>query len=228
MIFVFVVLAGNLYAQQIKVTRDFGIWIGAEYEKKIFKNYDLSLEQQIRTYKNSSVLDDYLFDVGLKCPINKKFNLGANVRYTYNNKRVKETENNFRYNLDIGYKKKLNQKIRFHYRLRYQKEYINHYRNIYYRIKGLASQNIYSFGIRNKVKIMFNQSKKSKFYTSAELFRLIENFREPYFNKICFNIGKETKLKIGNLDYSIGFEQELYSDFPYSFFYFKTIYSFKR
>ena len=75
---------------------------------------------------------------------------------------------------------------------------------------------------------MFNQSKKSKFYTSAELFRLIENFREPYFNKICFNIGKETKLKIGNLDYSIGFEQELYSDFPYSFFYFKTIYSFKR
>ena len=228
LILFFVILTSNLYAQQIKVTSDFGVWIGVEYEKKIFKSFDLSLAQQIRTFKNSSVLDDYLCDIGLKYPINNKFNLGTNIRYTHNNKRVKEKENNFRYNLDIGYKKELTRKIKIHYRLRYQKEYINHYRNVYYRLTGISNQKMYSSGIRNKLKITFKQNKKNKFYTAAELFRLIENFREPYFNKIRFNIGEEIKSKIGRFDFSIGFEKELHSDFPYSFLFFKMIYSIKR
>jgi len=228
LILVFIVLTSNLYAQQIKVTRDFGVWIGVEYEKNIFKSCDLSLEQQIRTFKNSTVLDDYLCDIGLKYLINKKFNLGTNIRYTHNNKRVKEKENNFRYNLDIGYKKELTKKIKIHYQLRYQKEYINHYRNVYYRLTGLSSQYKYSSVVRNKLKITFKQNKKNKYYAGAELFRLIENFREPYFNKIRFNLGEEIKSKIGEFDFSIGFEKELYSDFPYSFLFFKTIYSIKR
>ena len=227
LIFFFVILTNNLYAQQIKVTSDFGVWIGIKYEKKIFKSFDLSLAQQIRAFKNSSVLDDYLFDIGLKYPINKEFNLGANIRYIYNNKRVKEKENNFRYNLDITYKKKLTQKIKIYYRLRYQKEYINHYRNIYYRLTGISNQKIYSSVVRNKLKIKFKLTKKNTFYTSAELFRLIENFRDPYFNKIRFNIGEETKSKIGKFDFSLGFEKELHSDFPYSFLFFKMIYSIK-
>jgi len=228
LIFFFAILTSHLYAQQIKVTTDFGFWIGVKYEKKIFKSFDLDLEQQIRTFKNSSVLDDYLFDIGLKYPINKEFNLATNIRYTYNNKRVQENENNFRYNLDFGYKKELTQKSKIYYRLRYQKEYINHYRNIYYRLTGISSQNIYSSGVRNKLKITFKQNKKNKFYTSAELFRLIENFREPYFNKIRFNIGDEIKSKIGKFDFLLGFEKELHSDFPYSFLFFKMIYSIKR
>ena len=228
LILFFVIFTSNLYAQQIKVTRDFGVWIGVKYEKKIFKSFDLDLEQQIRTFKNSSMLDDYLFDIGIKYPINKEFNLGANIRYTYNNKRVKVNENNFRYNLDIGYKKELTQKIKIYYRLRYQKEYINHFRNIYYRSAGISSQKIYSSCVRNKLKITFKQNKKNKFYTSVELFRLIENFREPYFNKIRFNIGEETKSKIGKFDFSLGFEKELHSDFPYSFLFLKMIYSIKR
>jgi hypothetical protein len=228
LIFFFAILTSHLYAQQIKVTTDFGFWIGVKYEKKIFKSFDLDLEQQIRTFKNSSVLDDYLFDIGLKYPINKEFNLATNIRYTYNNKRVQENENNFRYNLDFGYKKELTQKSKIYYRLRYQKEYINHYRNIYYRLTGISSQNIYSSGVRNKLKIKFKLSKKIKFYTSAELFRLIENFREPYFNKIRFNIGDEIKSKIGKFDFLLGFEKELHSDFPYSFLFFKMIYSIKR
>jgi len=228
LILIFVILTSNLYAQQIKVTKDFGVWIGVKYEKKIFKSFDLYLGQQIRTFKNSSELDDYLFDIGIKYPINKEFNLGTNIRYTYNNKRVKENENNFRYNLDIGYKNEFTQKIKIYYRLRYQKEYINHFRNIYYRLAGISSQKIYSSGVRNKLKITFKHNKKNKFYTSAELFRLIENFREPYFNKIRFNIGEEIKSKVGKFDFSLGLEKELHSDFPYSFLFFKMIYSIKR
>ena len=51
-----------LFSQQIKVTRDFGVWLGVDFKKEITSRFDLSLMQQIRTFKNAAELDDYVFD----------------------------------------------------------------------------------------------------------------------------------------------------------------------
>ena len=89
----------TIFSQQIKVTRDFGMWGGVNIKKKLSKTLDLNLEQQLRFHTNSSKLDDYIIDFGSKYRMNKNFRLGANFRYTYNVKRYKATENNYRYNL---------------------------------------------------------------------------------------------------------------------------------
>ena len=42
-------------------------------KKNVLSDFNLTLEHQIRTFNNSSKLDDYLFDARLKYDINKKF-----------------------------------------------------------------------------------------------------------------------------------------------------------
>ena len=42
-----------IFPQEVKVTSDFGVWLGFDVEKKIFNGFDLNLEQQIRTFKNT-------------------------------------------------------------------------------------------------------------------------------------------------------------------------------
>ena len=217
-----------IFPQEVKVTSDFGVWLGFDVEKKIFNGFDLNLEQQIRTFKNTSEIDDYLLDINLKYPINQEFSLGTSGGYIYNKKKVKERENNFRYSIEIAYKKKILQKIKVQYRLMYQKEYVNFYTNLYYKLDGMPYQNIYFSEVRNKMKISFKKNANNELYISSEIFRLSEIFREPHFNKVRFYLGDEIKTKIGEFDCSIGLEKELNSNNSYSFVFFKTIYVIKR
>lgn len=216
------------YSQQIKVVRDFGFWAGCSFEKNLSDDLCFKLEQQIRTFHNASKLDSYLLDARVFHPINKHFVLGGNLRYIYNVKGdayvQDETEHNIRYNLDLKYKRKPNQIIKFHYRLRYQHELVNFYKSFF----NHRQQTVRTSAIRNKIKLFYKYSDKHHLHTSAELFRLIVVFREPYFNKFRLCIGDELNSEIGVFDYSIGFEREIGSINPYSFFYFKTIYKFKK
>ena len=213
-----------LFSQQIKVTRDFGVWLGVDFKKELSRSFDLSLMQQIRTFKDATELDDYLFDLGLKHSINKEFEIGGNLRYTYNQKRVSYRENNFRYNLDISFKKKVVPRLSLRYRLCYQKEYVNLLSEFY----NPAPQDIYSIHIRNKAKLTLRVNKKNRLFFSSEIFRLTQKYRASYFNKIRLYLGNEMKTRIGIFNYSIGFEKELNSSFPYSFILFKTIYVIKK
>jgi len=222
------------YSQQIKVVRDFGFWAGCSFENKLSDDLLFKLEQQVRTFHNASKLDAYLLDARLFHPINKHFVLGGNLRYIYNVKGKgdayvqDETEHNIRYNLDLKYKRKPNQIIKIHYRLRYQHELVNFYKSFYNLLTYSHKQTVRTSAIRNKIKLFYKYSDKHHLHTSAELFRLIVVFREPYFNKFRLSIGDEFNSKIGVLDYSIGFEREIGNINPYSFFYFKTIYKFKK
>ena len=60
-----------ILAQDIKVTQDFGFWLGIDVKKDLSNGFDLSLMQQVRTFKNTSEMDDYLLDLGLRYSINK-------------------------------------------------------------------------------------------------------------------------------------------------------------
>jgi hypothetical protein len=219
-----ITLTSPLFSQQIKVTRDFGVWLGVDFKKEISSRFDLSLMQQIRTFKNAAELDDYVFDLGLRYSINKEFDIGGDLRYTYNKKRVSYRENNFRYNLDISLKKKIIPKLDLRYRLRYQKEYVD---LLSYLWDPIASD-IYSIQIRNKAKLTLRVNKKNRLFFSSEIFRLTQKHRAPFFNKIRLYLGNEMKTSIGVFNYSVGFEEELGSSCPYSFILLKTVYVIRR
>ena len=219
-IILYLLLSSSLFSQQIKVMRDFGVWGGINIEKKLCTNFEINLEQQLRYYSNATKFDDYIIDFGSKYRMNENFKLGANFRYTYNARRWKETENNYRYNFDLHYKGNISKKIKLYYRLRYQQEFVNLF-------SEYQSTNIHYSAIRNKIKVQYSVSKMNKLYISGELYRLIETFKEPYFNIIRFHLGDNIKTKIGSFNCSFGYAQEINTNAPLSFFFLKTIYTLK-
>jgi hypothetical protein len=220
LIIIFYLLIPNfIFSQQIKVTRDFGSWAVVNIQKKLSKDFEINLEQQLRFYTNSTKIDDYIIDFGSKYKINKNFKLGANFRYTYNKKRWKETENNYRYNLDLHYKGKVSTKLKLYHRLRYQKNITD--------VFSVTQTNVNLSKIRNKLKIGYKINKNNMLYFSGEIFKSIEIFKTPYFNKTRFYLGDVIKTKIGDFNCSFGYEQEVNTDYPLNFLFLKIVYTLK-
>ena len=124
-ILIYLLVSNTLFSQQVKYTRDFGFWGGINVKKKLSKDFEINLEQQLRFYSDAKKFDDYLIDICGKYKMNKNFKLGSNFRYTYNAKRWKEPENNYRYNFALFYRGDIYSRLTFHYRLSYQHEYEN-------------------------------------------------------------------------------------------------------
>jgi hypothetical protein len=220
-VILFLIFSNALYSQEIKVVQDFGVWTAIDIEKKFGENVRINLEQQLKLHTNATKLDDYIIDAGLRYKLNKNFSLGANLRYTYDQKRWRSPENNYRYNLDFIYSGKLTDKLTIGYRLRHQHEYIDLFRE-----NSQHKRNCY--GIRNKVQMKYKLNKKNEMFFAFELFRLIETYREPYFNKFRIYFGDEYKTKkFGKIALSFGYEQELNDTYPLSFYFVKTNYTFR-
>jgi len=206
--------------QEVQVIRDCGLWGGITVEKKISKNFELNLEQQLRSYNNSTQLDDYILDLGGKYKLNKTIRLGLNLRYTYDASRWDEADNEFRYNLDFLVKYNITDFLQFNYRLRYQQCFTELF----------ASEGLYEnqfSAVRNRVKLDFELSRIQTFYGSAELFRMMEPFHTPCFNKLRFFLGDEIDLKKNSLDIALGMEKDLQSTYQYTFFFISTFYKFR-
>ena len=209
-----------LHAQEIRVVQDLGLWSGLNVKSKITDNLTINLEQQVRFYTNISEFDDYLAEIGAKYKISKQFKLGGQFRYTYNARRWKDTEHNGRYSLQIEYGTRLSDHLKLSYRLRYQQEFIN-------LLSHYDPSNIRFSELRNKVKVRYDLNEKNRLHGSVELFRLMELYTKPYFSKIRFYLGNTFKTKLGPLDMSLGYEQDINSNYPLSFFFLKSIYTFE-
>ncbi len=212
-----IMLMWRVSAQDIAVVRDFGAWLGVEVEKEISDDFKLECVQQLRMYKNAGSFDDYVFDVGGKYRMNRNFRLGASIRYTYNARRVKKATNDYRYCLDLLYKGNLTSRLRLDYRLRYQHEYVNLF-------SAHQPANINNSAFRNRIKIRYKAGKKHHLYLSGELWRRQETFSSPRFNRLRFYAGDQLAIAVGELDCSLGYEQDLNTEYPLSFFYLKAIY----
>ncbi|MGK0280447.1 MAG: hypothetical protein ACI9RU_003230 [Litorivivens sp.] len=218
LLIIFFIVSNTMISQQLKVTRDIGAWAGVSVEKKLFKDFEIRLDQQLRLYTNATELDDYFIDLGGKYKINKNFKLGANFRFTYDQKRRKASERNYRYNFDINYRIAVVKKLAVSYRLRYQREYVN-------LLSEDQSTSGYSAAIRNRLKLKYELNKNHRIYVSGELFRRFESFRDPYFNKMRLFLGDEIRTEIGEFDVSLGYELETNATYPLSFFFVRVIYS---
>jgi hypothetical protein len=218
-VIIFVLFGFVVQSQEIIVTRDFGVWIGQSFEKKVNK-FEWNLGQQLRTFKNATSIDDYLVDLGLKYTINGNFKIATNIRYIYDKKYFKKTEQNYRYNLDFLYRTDFANRWVFTYRLRYQKEYVNLFGNY-------SVRHIHFSDFRNKAELNYDWNKPHKMYFSAEIFRRIEQYREPYFSKLRFYFGDKISTTIGEIDCSLGFDREILRDNPYSFLFIMLMYKIK-
>lgn len=203
-------------SQPIQTKQDFGIWIGFRLEKDLPKKFDISLEQQVRTWRNTTRIDQYLVDLGLKYKINKNFTLSGNARYIHDTNKFKNPENNFRYNLGIQFKLKIIKKLNFYLKSQYQQKFI-------YSVRSLSAERVST--LRHKIKLQLKYKKKHKFYFSTELFirsSLVEN---PHFHKQRFNLGDKIKTKVGEFNAGIGYEFNVISSGFSSLFFLKLIYT---
>lgn len=205
----------NIYSQEIKKTQDIGLWTGASLEYEFSKDYVLKFSQELRLFEDISEVEEYITDLGLEYKINKNFKLGVNLRYYLNKKKDKTISQDWRYNFDLKFKKKIIHGLKFKYRLRYQTAYKN--------LFAVVSEGMES-NFRNQISFNYKLNKKNDIYLGTELFRKIIDYRKPYFNKIRFLIGDEMETKVGGFDFSIGYERELNSNYPLNYFFGRIYY----
>lgn len=201
-------------AQNIQIQEDFGIWIGFDLKIDLPKKFELSIEQQLRTWKNTARIDKYFVNLGADYKINKNFTLNGDLRYIYDTNKFLRPRNSLRYNIGIQLKLKFSKPLHFFYRVQYQQRFDLTYE----KRKG---------AVRHKAKLQFKYKKKHKFYSSTELFVESDIATRPSFSKLRFNLGDKIKLKTGTFDAGIGYQFSLDPNEPFSLFFLKFIYTIK-
>jgi hypothetical protein len=160
-----------LPAQDTKVVRDLQLWTGAAIEKT-WKDWSLTLNEEIRFKQNISEINNYFTEAGLRYRINKNFSLEGGYRFIRDRNSDGSYDNLTRYNLDLRFRARLDQ-ISIHYRLRYQKE-----------VEGfnLIDPTVdYEKYVRNRIRLRYNKFMRIKPYVSAELF---QQFRPDTYSKL--------------------------------------------
>ena len=210
----------NTSGQENKVVSDLGLWTEIKLEKKFLGDFRFNVSQHLRLNNNITDFDNYISEIGLIYNINKNCAIGVNGRYTRNKKYSGLVENNYRYDLDFRYERKLSERLKLFYRLRYQKEFYGS--GVFY-----EEVNYYESEVRNRVKLRWKLNEIHRFYGSGEIFRLTKKSREPYFNQYRLWFGDDIISTVGGIDLAFGLEHQLNNSNPYTFYIFKIKYEFE-
>jgi len=206
-----------LSAQETKVVRDLQLWTGAAIEKS-WKDWSLTINEEIRFKQNISEINNYLTEAGLRYRINKNFALEGGYRFTRDKNSDGSYDNLTRYNLDLRFRGRLDFLI-IDYRLRYQKE-VEGFNLLYQKAD-------YEKYVRNRIRIRYNNFIRIKPYVSAELFQL---FRPEYYGvleyiRVLAGIRYEPG-KVGRLNIAFGFNREFTDMEPAMIYQFKVNYTY--
>ena len=217
-VFFLLLLPFNQFAQQIKPIQDFGVWTSLQLTKQWTDNLSFNSSTNFRLFNNASKLDKIIVELGGGYKLNKQFKLGVNMRNSYNKSRSGKIRNNNRFDLSLRYKKKLSKSFKLYYQLKFQQNFID-------LLNSYTSQGYYTTTFRNKLLLKFKMSEKNKTYFSSELFRLSVPAKPAYFSNIRFLLGNKKRFKKTTFDLSFGYERELNSEAPLSFFFTRLIFS---
>ncbi|MGB1248243.1 MAG: DUF2490 domain-containing protein [Chitinophagales bacterium] len=207
-------------AQQLTKTRDIGLWSGVGIEYEFRKNCEFSFAQDIRLFESFTKIDKANTEMGFSYTINKNFKLGTNARYSYNLKKEDYYSHDFRMNYDLQFKVKMAKNLKLRYRLRFQQVYENLFTIKRYKVGGREDN------LRNRIQIDY-EIENHQIYFNTELFRAIEKYRSPYFNKLRFTVGSKWENKLGKLNYAIAYERDLGEDHPLHYVFAKVYYTFE-
>ena len=207
-----------LPAQETKVVRDLHLWTGAALEKS-WKDWSLTINEEIRFKRNISEINNYLSEAGLRYRINKNFALEGGYRFTRDKNADGSYDNLTRYNLDLRFRGQL-EFLTFDYRLRYQKEVEG--------FKLLDQKADYEKYVRNRIRFRYNRFFRIKPYVSAELFQLFRpgSYPELEYIRVLAGIRYEPG-KAGRFNIAFGFNRELRDADPAMIYQFKVNYTYR-
>lgn len=197
------------FGQEIVKTQDLGGWFKLELEKELKKDYTLSFSQEFRLHESFTEMDKYISEVGLSYKINRNFKLQGNVRYALNQTKNKNIAQDFRYNIDLRYKWKINEVLNFKYRLSFQTRYRNLFTHNY---KGTKSD------FRHKIYLEYKVNKTHELSLSGELWREFELYEIPHFGQLRIVLSDEISTKIGKLRVFAGVDQDIDSSTPLTYY----------
>ena len=200
------------WSQKVVVTRDAGLWLGAKVEKRVAPGWKINLEHQLRLYENGMRLDDALLNVGADYKIDKHFKVAADIRYTYNARRTRDAENEYRYNVDFHWRTNLGEHGSIRYRLRHQVEQAN-------AIEEWGQTNDREIKYRHRVKLICQAMEDRRPYASIEIHRVSRSFREPHFDRLRMHVGHVWLAENHKWDLSLGYTRELHATYPLSFIF---------
>ncbi len=208
-------------AQQVS---DFETWGSIGVQKKIFnKSLTLSASQEFRFEDNSSKMDQFFTEFGMKYKFLDHWTLGIGHRVIRENEGEDPNSKQNRWNTDIGFKHEI-ERFSIGYRLRYQSK---SYSGV---SKDEGDIPVQKF--RTRIKVNYNiKNWKWDPYMATELFWAKETIAVNNFvasideedikisglQKIRLTIGTSKKIKkIGKLNIFYRFEHE-FNKYPYSY-----------
>jgi len=162
---------------------DFGIWAGVTIRHKFSQRFSASLEEQVRTYQNSTAIAQYFTEAGLEYSLSKKFKVAAGYRFINNNQLTYYSKRH-RVFADLSYKTKFsNFQIIFRTRLQEQQK----------DIRSSEMGYIPEWYNRNKLTLKLDLTKRYMPYASAEMMYLIKkpNTEINYIEKWRYTFGVE-------------------------------------
>lgn len=190
--------------------RDLETWSAAGVKLKLNKDWEFGLSEQLRLKTNSSIVSSYFTEVDATYGGWGNWEVGAGLRFIRDNDTegdVQGYENHLRFNMDLGYKHKV-ERLKLSYRFRYQNknelgfsasegDYLNHH----VRFKLGLDYNIKDWKLDPKV--------------STELFRHFETGEINGFDKFRVTIGTNYKVKkVGTFKAFYRMERELNATYP--------------
>lgn len=199
-----------LFTTQFSISQetDFGIWSSVAVKYELVKNLDLDFDLNLRTYDNTSEIEEVFFDIGLTYKFNKYLSAAASYRYTQFNERLNTFYPRHKWFADIRGKLPLGDfdisaRLRFEQRFKtYFKDENDKESQEHLRIKPKVLYNIPSFPVNP--------------YVSAELFFPVFNEAKKNMDKARFIAGFEYNIsKKHSLELEYIYERDSYPKLSY-------------
>lgn len=218
LVFLLLLFLLPLVGQDSKVVSDLGLWTGVAVEKSLKKDWTFSLKQEVRFKEDISKFNNVFTQAGVRYRLNRNFALEGKYRLTWDKKDEGNFELKSRYSLDLRYKGRL-KFISIYYRLRYQKE-----------VEGMDLLSLdvpYEKYLRNRLTVRYTDFKKFEPYVSAEIFKLFEPNSDPRYHYWRFFAGLRYEPgDFGSFQLAYGFNHELNSDLPATYYLLKLNYTY--
>ena len=213
------------YSINAQQTSDFETWNALGIQKKLFdNNLTLSLSEELRLKDNSTKMDQFFTEFGIKYKFLEHWTIGAGYRIIRENEGDNEPNSKKnRWNTDLGFKHKID-RFTLGYRLRYQSK-----------SESAISKDDGDIPIqklRTRLKVNYNiKNWKWDPYVAAELFWTKQTINVDNYipsideedieiagmQKIRLTVGTSKKIKkIGQLNLFYRFEHE-FNKYPYSY-----------
>ena len=165
--------ASNTVAQ---VTEDFGLWGTVSFNKDISKNFDVSIDQEIRLEDNATVLGRAFTNFGIDYKAKKWLRFGGNYRLIFDRRIDGSYGQRHRLSADAILRTKM-KRFSFAYRARLQWE-----------VRGYNYSDKYGFAptwdVRNRFKVNYKINRRFAPYLSADMRISINDARTPYLQGV--------------------------------------------